>query len=112
MDILMLNDEEVLTLLNPDSLLDVLAKGFKSLSEGKVVAPPRNELRIGEAGFVLGMPAWQNQSNAAIKLVSVFHANHQLGLPAHQALICLIDEKTGTPISIMDGTSITAVRTA
>lgn len=112
MDILMLNEEQVQNLLDPDSLLDVLAEGFKSLSEGKVVAPPRNELRMGGAGFVLGMPAWQLHSNAAIKLVSVFHANHQLGLPSHLALICLLDEQTGMPVSIMNGTAITAARTA
>lgn len=112
MDILMLNEEEVQNLLDPDSLLGVLAEGFKSLSVGKVVAPPRNELRMGEAGFVLGMPAWQPQSDAAIKLVSIFHANHQLGLPSHLALICLFDAQTGTPISIMNGTAITAARTA
>jgi alanine dehydrogenase len=112
MDILMLNEEDVQNLLDPDSLLDALAGGFKSLSEGKVVAPPRNELRMAEAGFVLGMPAWQPQSDAAIKLVSIFHANHQLGLPSHLALICLLDEQTGTPVSIMNGTAITAARTA
>ncbi len=72
----------------------------------------RNEVRVAETGFVLSMPAWQPLSDAAVKLVSVFHANHQLGLPSHQALICLIDAQTGTPLSIMNGTSITAVRTA
>ena len=112
MDILMLNEEDIQNLLDFDSLLDVLAGGFKSLSEGKVVAPPRNELRMAGAGFVLGMPAWQPHSDAAIKLVSIFHANHQLGLPSHLALICLFDEKTGMPVSIMNGTAITAARTA
>jgi alanine dehydrogenase len=112
MDILILREEQIQTLLDPATLLDALAEGFKSLSEGKVIAPPRNELRMAEAGFVLGMPAWQPHSDAAIKLVSVFHANHQLGLPSHQALICLFDEQTGTPVSIMNGTSITAARTA
>lgn len=112
MDILILRDEEVQTLLDPDSLLDALAEGFKSLSEGKVIAPPRNELTMAQAGFVLGMPAWQPGSLAAIKLVSVFHANHQFGIPSHQALICLFDEQTGTPVSVMNGTAITAARTA
>ena len=112
MDTLMLRDEEVQALLDPDSLLDALAEGFKALSQGKVVAPPRNELRMGEAGFILGMPAWQTGSDAAIKLVSVFHANRQLGLPSHQALICLFDGQTGTPVAIMNGTGITAARTA
>jgi alanine dehydrogenase len=61
---------------------------------------------------VLGMPAWQPHSDAAIKLVSVFHANHQLGIPSHQALLCLFDSQTGTPVAIMNGTAITAARTA
>src|ERR1700737_2715143 len=102
MDILTLQEEQVQSLLDFDSLIDALADGFKSLSEGKVIAPPRNELRMAEAGFVLGMPAWQPHSDAAIKLVSVFHANHQLGLPSHQALICLFDAQTGTPVAIMN----------
>ena len=111
-DILMLRDEEVQALLDPDSLLDVLAEGFKSLSKGNIIAPPRNELRMAEAGFILGMPAWHPGSDAAIKLVSVFHGNHDRGLPSHQALICLFDRQTGTPVSIMNGASITAARTA
>ncbi len=111
-DILMLRDAEVQSLLDFDSLLDALSGGFKSLSEGKVIAPPRNELRMAGAGFILGMPAWQPGSDAAIKLVSVFHGNHDKGLPSHQALICLFDGQTGTPVCIMNGASITAARTA
>jgi ornithine cyclodeaminase/thiomorpholine-carboxylate dehydrogenase len=47
-----------------------------------------------------------------VKLVSVFHENKRLGIPSHQALICLFDPQTGTPLSFMDGTYITAMRTA
>ena len=108
----MLQDEDVQRLLDFDSFLAALAGGFKSLSEGKLVAPPRNELRMGDAGFILGMPAWQPGGDAAIKLVSVFHGNHHLGLPSHQALVCLFDGQTGTPVCIMNGASITAARTA
>lgn len=111
-DILMLNDAEVQSLLDFDSLLDTLAGGFKSLSNGIVIAPPRNELRLAGAGFILGMPAWQPGSDAAIKLVSVFHGNRQLGLPSHQALICLFDGQTGAPVCVMNGAGITAARTA
>ena len=45
------------------------------------------------------------------KLVSVFPHNHDRGLPSHQALIALFDAVNGTPLAIMDGTHITAVRT-
>jgi ornithine cyclodeaminase/alanine dehydrogenase-like protein (mu-crystallin family) len=33
-------------------------------------------------------------------------------LPGHQALICLFDAETGSPLVIMDGTYVTAIRTA
>jgi ornithine cyclodeaminase len=46
------------------------------------------------------------------KAVTVFHGNDERGLPSHQGLITLIDAETGTPLALMDGTRITAMRTA
>jgi len=46
------------------------------------------------------------------KLVTVFPHNHDRGLPSHQALIALFDPASGTPLAVMDGTYITAIRTA
>jgi ornithine cyclodeaminase/alanine dehydrogenase-like protein (mu-crystallin family) len=46
------------------------------------------------------------------KLVSVFPGNHAKDLPSHQALIVMFDPNDGTPLAIMDGTAITASRTA
>ena len=42
------------------------------------------------------------------KLVAVFPGHE----PSHQALIALFDDATGTPLAVMDGTHITATRTA
>ncbi len=112
MNILMLNETEVQRLLDPDALLDALAGGFKALSEGLVSAPKRNEVTVPNTGFLLAMPAYQHGREVTVKLVSVFHGNEQLGIPGHQALICLFDPQTGTPLSVMDGTYITAIRTA
>src|SRR5262249_24102291 len=39
-------------------------------------------------------------------------ANHRLGIPGHQALICLFDADTRSTCAVMDGTYITAARTA
>jgi alanine dehydrogenase len=44
------------------------------------------------------------------KLVSLFPENSDR--PTHQALICCFDSETGTPLAVMDGTQITAARTA
>src|SRR5881398_2571638 len=112
MDILLLNEREVQRLLDPDILLDALAEGFRALSGGLVDAPKRNGVSVPNTGFLLAMPAYQQGREITVKLVSVFHDNPRLGIPSHQALICLFDPQTGTPLTFMDGTSITALRTA
>ena len=112
MDILMLNETEVQRLLDPDALLDALAEGFRALSSGLVDAPKRIGVSVPNTGFLLTMPAYQQGREVTVKLVSVFHDNTRLGIPSHQALICLFDPETGTPLSFMDGTYITALRTA
>jgi alanine dehydrogenase len=56
------------------------------------------------AGYVPGVAL-------EVKLVSVFPGNHGHGVPSHQALIALFDERDGTPLALMDGTHITAIRT-
>lgn len=112
MEILMLNETEVRRLLDPDALLDQLSEGFRAQSSGLVDAPKRNGVTVPNTGFLLSMPAYQQGREVTVKLVSVFHKNKQLGIPSHQALICLFDPQTGTPLSFMDGTYITALRTA
>ncbi len=59
MDILMLNETEVQRLLDPDALLDALAGGFRALSEGLVDAPKRIGVTVPNTGFLLAMPAYQ-----------------------------------------------------
>lgn len=112
MDILTLNETEIRRLLEPDALLDALAEGFKAQSDGLVEAPQRIGVSVPNTGFLLAMPAYQHGQDITVKLVSVFHDNMRLGLPTHQAIICLFDPETGAPIALMDGTAITALRTA
>src|SRR2546425_3288081 len=112
MHILMLNETEVQRLLDPDALLDALAGGFRALSEDLVDAPKRIGVTVPNTGFLLAMPAYQQDREIGVKLVSVFHDNERFGIPSHQALICLFDPETGTPLSFMDGNYITALRTA
>ena len=111
MEVLILSQDDVKQLLDFDELLDALGAGFKALSAGQVTAPPRNEVTV-PAGFLLGMPAHLPGDNIAMKMVSVFHDNRRLGIPGHQALICLFDPDTGSTRAVMDGTYITAIRTA
>jgi ornithine cyclodeaminase/thiomorpholine-carboxylate dehydrogenase len=112
MKLRLLSGSDVQALLDLDELLDALAEGFKAVSDGRAVAPNRNEVAVPDAGFLLAMPAWQPDQNIAVKIVTVFHGNSDLGIPGHQALISVFDPQTGTPLAVMDGTYITAIRTA
>jgi len=112
MGILFLDRKSVQQLLDPEDLMDALAQGFIALSQGTAVSPNRNQVKVPDAGYLLAMPAWQPGSVIGVKLITVFHENHTLGLPGHQALICAFDPSTGTPLAMMDGTYITKMRTA
>ena len=108
---LILTREEVKALLDPLELLAGLEDGFKSLSAGQTNVPPRNQV-IAPKGILLGMPAYLPNHHLSVKLVSVFHENFKLNIPGHQAIIALFDSETGSPVAIMDGEHITALRTA
>ena len=112
LDVLCLSEAEVAQLLDPGELLDALAHGFRRLALGAVQAPARPEIQIPDFGFSLAMPAWTEGMNLAVKVVNVFDGNLALGLPSHLATINLFDPRTGAPVCIMDGTHITAMRTA
>lgn len=112
MQVLMLSQSDVQRLLDPDALLNALADEFRALSDGDVTAPRRNELPVADAGILLAMPAYRPGREVTIKLVSLFHGNTALSLPSHNALVTLFDAQTGVPVCIMDGTYITALRTA
>lgn len=109
-DLLVLSRSEVERLLDIGVLLGELEKGFIAISSGGVSVPPRTA-SLTPDGLLGVMPAWLPGTLEA-KLVSVFPGNHEHGLPSHQALIALFDDANGSPLALLDGTHITAVRTA
>lgn len=110
-ELLYLSREDVERLLDVDAMLDALGKALVALSAGITVVPPRVAVRVPEAGLLGSMPGYVPGVALEVKLVSVFPGNHHHGLPSHQGLIALFDEANGTPLAVMDGTYITAIRT-
>src|SRR5450759_2166554 len=112
MKVLMLSQADVLELLDLGRLLDALEQGFRALSSGRVEVPARTSVNAEREGWLASMPGYGAGLGLGVKLVSVFPQNHSTGLPSHQALIALFDPATGSPVAVMDGTRITAIRTA
>lgn len=111
MELLFLRRAEVERLLDVDALIAALADGFVALSGGAVSVPPR-VASLAADGFLAVMPGYVAGVGLSAKLVSVFGGNHVFGLPSHQALITVFSERDGSPVAVMDGTHITAMRTA
>jgi ornithine cyclodeaminase/alanine dehydrogenase-like protein (mu-crystallin family) len=107
---LVLTRTEVEELLDLDALLDSLAAAHAELSTGLASLVPRMGAFAGDTGILGAMPAYAESSGLGCKLVTLFPENRDR--PTHQALIALFDPATGTPTALMDGTYITAMRTA
>ena len=112
MRVMTLSAKEVEMYVNPRELLDELEDGFRGLELGEVQSPPRSQLSVAGKGFSLTMPAWRPGMQLTVKIVNVFDGNVHINLPNHLALINLFDPNTGATSCIMDGTYITAIRTA
>jgi alanine dehydrogenase len=71
-------------------------------------------LPSGNEAKLLLMPAWTNSGERLIgcKLVSVFPDNVKMGKPSVHGSYLLISGETGEPVAVMDGTELTAWRTA
>src|SRR5438105_8174671 len=106
---LVLTRADVEELLDLDELEGALARAHEELSSGAVSMPPR--IAAMRANGLLGaMPAYLPSAGLGCKLVTLFP--HNRDRPTHQAAIMLVDPENGSPMALMDGTYITATRTA
>ena len=108
---IVLSQGEVRELLDLDELVDALAAAHEELSAGQVSMPPRIAALVQEQEGLLGvMPSYLPSAGLACKLVTLFP--HNRNRETHQAVICIFDPENGTPLALMDGTYVTATRTA
>ena len=110
---LVLSRGDVRGLLDLDELIDALSEAMADLSAGRASAPDRIAAMVPERDGLLGaMPGYVPARAALVgKLVSVFPRNAGGVVPTHQAVIAVFDPETGSPLALLDGTEITAVRT-
>ncbi|HEX6848477.1 MAG TPA: ornithine cyclodeaminase family protein [Chitinophagaceae bacterium] len=114
MEPLFVKKEKIASLLPMKECIDVMEKMFRSLVSGECLQPLRNIMRLPDGNGVLGlMPGHAEQLGVmGVKVISVFHANSESGLPSHQGVVMLFDAKNGQPLMLFDALEITAIRTA
>jgi len=111
---LFINKEKTASLLPMKECIEVMEKMFRSLAAGECLQPLRNIMRLPDGSGVLGMMPGHaaNYGVMGIKVITVFHANSEAGLPSHQGIVMLFDAKNGQPLMLFDALEITAIRTA
>jgi ornithine cyclodeaminase/alanine dehydrogenase-like protein (mu-crystallin family) len=93
-------------------VIDAVRTAYTEYSAGKAVIPLRVRIDAVGGGATLFMPGYSPGAEAmAVKVVSVFGENLELGLPTLSALVVLTDGRTGLPLAVMEGGVITALRT-
>lgn len=81
--------------------------------DGRAEVPPKFGVHPPGARHAHAMPALlPDNRGLGIKWLADFPKNKSLGLPTVPAIIVLNDPRNGMPLAVMDGTVITAVRTA
>ncbi|PKL84274.1 MAG: ornithine cyclodeaminase family protein [Ignavibacteriae bacterium HGW-Ignavibacteriae-3] len=110
----LLSGNDVMKILNIKDTIEILEKAFADLAGGRAVMPPRAYIAVPEHnGLVLYMPAYLKGLGAlGTKVVTVYKDNvSKYNLPTICGTIILLDEKSGAPIAIMEGSFLTAMRT-
>lgn len=98
--------------LSMSEIIDALEDMFREKGEGRVEMPPKPGIHPRPDAFLHAMPAYIPKVEAAgMKWVSGFPENQAKGLPYISGLLVLNDPETGLPLSVMDCTWITAMRT-
>ena len=109
---ILLTREDIKKVFTMKDAIEADKKCYKQFSEGKFQVPLRAVIS-GKDGNYLFMPAYNEEMGAAgLKIVNIMPGNPAKGLPASIGQVLLIDGETGQVIALMDGTYVTALRTA
>ena len=119
METLLLSRSDVESLVGVRDAVRIVEEVYAGHAEGTIVMPPKLSMDLGESGkwphfssYINSMPAYIGKEGVAgVKIIGGFFANVGTKLPSIMGLIVLMDPVTGAPLSIMDATYITALRT-
>ncbi len=110
---LFLSESDIKAALDMKGAIDALEMAFRVHSEGMTKTPVRTHLDLDTVnGIGLFMPSWVEPIKAmGIKTVTVYQDNPGRNLPVIQGTVQLFDGETGAPLSVMEASYITKLRT-
>ena len=98
----------------PDAI-EAMRQAFAALSDGRADVPERIHLDMeAHRGVCLVMPSFVRLAGGdalATKIVSLFDGNPARGLARIQAAVIALEPDTGRPLALLEGATLTAIRT-
>ena len=112
--ILIANQQEVIRLLPMAECMDVMEAALKDLAAGRALLPLRTLLVLPDGQNLMGlMPSYLSSiESLGVKVIAAFPGNYGSQYDTHQGVVVLFDAQNGRLRAIVDGTAITAIRTA
>jgi ornithine cyclodeaminase len=118
-EVLILREAEIRALLDPRACISAMEQAFAAYSTGQAQLPavihldiPESDLSENRGEIHIKAGYLHSGSYYAVKIVSGFPNNPQLGLPANDGMVVLFDANTGTPAAfLLDHGFITDFRT-
>lgn len=112
---LILSRDEVRQALPMIEMIAATKIAYAALSAGKAEVPLRSSLSIPpHEATSLFMPAYLEQESGealTVKIVSLFPHNTDRQLPLIHAAVLVLQADTGQPLALLEGGSLTAIRT-
>jgi ornithine cyclodeaminase/alanine dehydrogenase len=115
--VLILGRADLEKLLPPPDVIDALADAFRRHAAGLTHVPPRGVTRVTHDAVLFVMPAVMRPTadgaagGLGTKLVTYYGDNRRRALPTLHATYVLMEEATGAPLALLEGTYVTALRT-
>jgi ornithine cyclodeaminase/alanine dehydrogenase-like protein (mu-crystallin family) len=108
-----LSGKQIREAVRMKDIIDAVETAFIELSSGHAEMPVRAYISIAEPqGIALFMPSYMKPTEMiGIKTITLFEDNRTTGIPYIQGMVCLFDGINGTPMAVLDGMTITALRT-
>lgn len=114
MEVLCVNRELVVDFLPMGDCIRLMEETLKSVARENLKMPARGYLQVdGGNGLMAWMPSClPNIEALGIKIITFFPDNMHHGFETHMATIMVMDSKNGSLKAVVDGTAVTALRTA
>jgi ornithine cyclodeaminase len=115
MNVRLVDADTVRRVLTMPACIDVLDRAMRAASRGEISAPPRLWTTVsGSRHDLFGLMPGSTEALDVYgaKIISLHPDNAAAGLPSIQGFVALFERATGTPLALIEGASVTAIRTA